>query len=323
MSYETSPRPLRRWLETACLSALGLIAVQLCETCAAVRGEEVAGWLVLLPVLCGAQHGMLYGIVSAALLCAAPVVGPALLQRDWPAARGLELVYVSAGAIAGMYRDVSARRSLQQGERTQALVLQLERTRRNLRTIQLSHDQLAQRFFTQPIALASLLERSAQRARQLESLPALAELMLEVLAAHASLQAAVLLRCHAGRIVSEPLARLGEVDACLHEHPLVQRAAVSGQLVTVLEPDSHAHATAGVLAAVPVRSACQKLTLVLVVQQLPFEAFHADALRSVHALAAELCDIVLARYLELAPAPARASQREPPAALSRLKQLAD
>ena len=295
MSNERDRTVLRRWFETSVLTLGGCAVLGWLSHAEVVR--EVAAWSLLLPLLCGAQHGMLFGLFSAGALCALPLFVPSFELAAHPT---FNLVYLSAGSLAGVYRDFAERRCDQAEEHARALSIRLQRLERAFCALQLSHVELEQRFATDPSPLAGVLHDFKRRARKLTSLPELAEMMLEVLASRAQLQAASLYPLARTRVSQEALASLGNVPAGAYEHPLVERAADSGRLVTVIDAELRAQADGAVVAAIPLRSSSGRIGMMLAVHQLPFEAFHADALRALYALALELIDLIEERCVSRA-----------------------
>src|SRR3978361_121551 len=71
-SVHTKPTPVaawRRWSETLLLAAVGVATFAMYATHNPASDLSVV-WLVLIPVLSGAQHGTSFGFVSAGAICA-------------------------------------------------------------------------------------------------------------------------------------------------------------------------------------------------------------------------------------------------------------
>lgn len=280
------------------MAVLGLVAYGI----SASDGSLPVGWLVLLPVLAGAQHGTLYGCASAGVLCAvglqafalqAPV---ALSELGAAVAHGWGLVYAGVGAVAGYFRDLDERRHEQQSRRLRASTQELQTLERAFACLQWSHAQLEQQFCAQPYSLASILDAAAERMRELRSAAALSELVLEVVASRTRVQAASLYALGPyNQVAHVPLATLGGAALDVSSHPLVQRALRSNHLVSVVDAPARAQGAKGVLAAVALHSSCTQLRLLFVVHQLPFEAFSVEELRNLHQLLARLVDLVQQR----------------------------
>ena len=305
----------RRWLETLLIAAIGLVAFGAYRAHNPVDSGLSAGWLVLLPVLAGAQHGTLYGCVSAGVLCAAGL--QALVLRAAPlselgsaVALGWGLVYAGVGAIAGYFRDLDERRHEQLERRARASAQELQTLERAFACLQWSHAQLEQQFCAQPYSLVSILDAAVERMQELRSAAALSELMLEVVTSRTRVQAASLYALGPYNQVAQiPLASTGGAQLDVSQHPLVQRALRSSGLVSVIDAPARAQAAKGVLAAVALHSSCTQLRLMFVVHQLPFEAFCVEELRNLHTLLARLVDLAQERIdaleeAEAASAPA-------------------
>jgi hypothetical protein len=167
----------------------------------------------------------------------------------------------------------------------------------------MSHTRLEQRFCVRPISLDSVLDATRQRMRALNTPRALGELMLEVLVSHAHVQAASLFQVTQHGPARRAFATVGAHEGDLHRHPLVARAVSSRRLVTVLDAQARAAVEPGVLAALPLADATGELQLVLTIQQMPFEAFNAEQLRDLYALAERLTELVYERLRSLRGGP--------------------
>jgi hypothetical protein len=318
MTHDVStPRPVRDWIETLALTTLGLAFALYRNGDEQVLSTSVAAWLVLLPVLSGAQHGMAHGLVSSLLICVAAIRIPLAADGGEDASSALynwAFVYVGVGAIVGLCRDVAERRVSGLRQQTRAQAEQVQRLERALHTLRMSHGQLEQRFCTQPSSLESVLDGAIARMRDLGSGRELGELMLEVLSSRASLQAASLFVATTHGALPEPLAALGAAVGGTYDHPFVARAALTRRMITVADPVARAHATPGVLAALPLSCSAGHLRFVLAIHQMPFDAFQLEQLRNLYALAARLTDLVHDRlralngqHMPLVPAPSHAS----------------
>jgi hypothetical protein len=294
-----------RWLETLLMAALGLVAFGVYRAHNPVDAGLSAGWLVLLPVLAGAQHGTLYGCVSAGVLCAAGLQAlalgaPPLSDLGNAVALGWGLVYAGVGAIAGYFRDLDERRHEQLERRARASSQELQTLERAFACLQWSHAELEQQFCAQPHSLAAILDTAAERMHELRSAAALSELMLEVVISRTRVQAASLYALGPyNQVAQVPLASTGGAQLDVSHHPLVQRALRSSGLVSVIDAPARAQAAKGVLAAVALHSSCTQLRLMFVVHQLPFEAFCVDELRNLHTLLARLVDLAQQRIDDL------------------------
>ena len=68
---QRSPRPIKRlqsWLETALITLGGPLAGMTFSPSDPFWVHASPPWLLLLPLLCGAQYGMVHGLASGALL---------------------------------------------------------------------------------------------------------------------------------------------------------------------------------------------------------------------------------------------------------------
>lgn len=304
----------RRWLETLLLATFALAAFGAFGPNNMSGAAIGVGWLVLAPALAGAQHGMLYGLVSAAVLSLTGLAaqGAPLAQLGSAVAQGWGWVFAGIGAITGFFRDVDARRYALASSRARESSQELQALERAFVCLQWSHAQLEQQFCTQPHSLAAIMDAAAERMQQLRSAEALADLILEVALSSTSVQSASLYGRADNQIARLPLASSLGAPAELFDHPLVLRALHCGRLVSIADAPSRAGAVEGVVAAIPLQSSCDQLRLMFVVHQLPFDAFGVEQLRSLHGLLARLVDLMQQRLdaMDAVDRPVTAEQRQ-------------
>jgi hypothetical protein len=196
------------------------------------------------------------------------------------------------GAVAGQFRDIAHRRRAELTRNNKELTQQLERVKRSLQTLKLSHAQLEERLAATRWSLASSLETAKQRMQTLTKPQELGELVLELLSSHAMVQAASLYLGNGSNIVPEPIAIFGKGSEDAHRHALVERALRTRCLVAISDPENPSRNDPSVLAAVPLLTSEGNLVGVVAIHQLPFMAFHSDHLRKLLLIAAQLTDLM-------------------------------
>jgi polysaccharide biosynthesis protein PelD len=330
---ETSAAVWRRWIETLLMAALALALFQSYGAVQSANNSIAAGWLVLLPVLAGAHHGMLYGLLSAGMVCAVGLVAaalhlPALGALGSQITEGWGAVYASVGMIAGYFRDMLERRYRELEASASQRARELSALERAYQCLQSSHAQLEAKFRTKPHSLQSVLDDVALRMHELRSSEALAELALEVVASRTRVQAASLYLLGPGdssqQLLSPPLARLSGYASPVNRarelptHPLVQRALRTGSLVSIVDAAARALTADDVLVVVPLQSSSAQLRLLCVVHQLAFEGFRVEELRELHILLARLIDLMQQRLDGTAQRSPQRASRAPAADSGRV-----
>lgn len=314
---DTAIRRTRRWLETLAITLSGPALGMAIHAKDPFWMHASVPWLLVLPLLTGAQYGLTHGVVSSALLSAlAYVYGDSGARPDQVLLSSWGLGALIVGAIAGQFRDVREERA----QRANALVAHLservERAERSGRLLKLSHDRLEERLAATRWSLGGSLENAHRRMQELCSRRDVGEVLLDVLASQAMVQVASLYWAGSGQILPMAVATLGAPDATKSLHPLVTRAWKTRRLAAVGDVnDALSGGDAEVLAAVPVITSSGHLVGVVAIHQMPFMAFQAEQLRSLFLIVGQLGDMANDRLRELAQqniVSARSSVTPPP-----------
>ncbi len=255
-------------------------------------------WLVLVPLLIGAQHGLRGAIASSALLS----VGAWLLGGNVTSLSQWSAGGLSAGVVSGYCRDRIRSRLSCSGQLVEEYGARLARLSRAHAVLKLSHQRLEERLSAQSWSLASAVNEAERRLASCESPESAAQIALEVFFNHAMVQSAsLLLQPITGRASSDDAraltlqGQLGPARSVDVRHPLIERALETGRLVAI---DVHADASAdpSVLAAVPISTASGAKLGVLVVHEMPFMAFQAAHLKNIASLALYIGDLLAAPF---------------------------
>ena len=259
-------------------------------------------WLVLVPLLLGAQHGALAGAASAALLVAVGVLHAGLAGgsvRPGLAAFGGGCAAI--GVIAGFFRDRVQARLAQLGQESRESARRLSRLGRSHVVLELSHRRLEERLAARNWSIASAF-RDAQRA--LAGGPSLAtvgDVVLGVLSNHAFVQSATLVGATESNDGRYELRASTSFNGPRHvdlEHRLVQRALASGRLVALDAENVDLEADESIVAVAPLRSVGGRLLGLVLVHEMPFMAFQAENLENLAALTALLADMLEERFVD-------------------------
>jgi hypothetical protein len=292
----------RRWLETVVITFLGALLARAASSADPLLLRAAFPWLVLVPLLCAAQHGMLPGLVSSVLL-GGLALDHAVRARELTApvltwCAGCAIV----AAIAGQFQDAAQRRRASTSQSVQRWSQQLQRAHRAHHLLALSHAKLEERLQAARWSLAGSLGSASRRMADLTTPAELAQVLLDVLANQGMVQAASLYRVDArGGLSESALATLGGATGSDGKHPLVAQAVASGQLVAIADPEVWSRTLdRAVIAAVPLISAAQRVVGVVAIHQMPFIAFQPQHLRSLLVLASHVSDSMEDRLAQLA-----------------------
>ncbi|HKP55552.1 MAG TPA: hypothetical protein VJV78_02465 [Polyangiales bacterium] len=251
--------------------------------------EAPCPWVAFAPVLLGALHGTLAASVSAGAL--GTLLLAHALHHGLPvsslALRWGVPCYV-IGAIAGRIADAQRERNERLRRQLQQLTAALSRERASREVLQVSHRRLLERLPPPTRCLQASLDAARALLRVRRAWSERGQVVLDVLAEHAAVQAATLFVADAGgAALAEPaVAQLGSTAVAARDL-LVQRALRSGKLAMPAEPASQVAATAGVLAALPL--VCEGRVLgVVAIQLLAFEAYEPRQLQEAMLLLAPL-----------------------------------
>jgi hypothetical protein len=262
-------------------------------------------WLLLLPLLCGAQYGMAHGIASGALLSVLALGHAAGSgHAEWVAVSNWSLGCLIVGAIVGLFRDAAERRRAHLTEDVAHMTEALQRAQRTAHVLQLSHARLEERLSATRWSLVGSLEAAGRRMQEITTTQELGDVLLDVLASQAMVQSASLFWGGIETPLRTPVATLGEKRAGAFLHPLVRRARLTGKLVAVGDPAvPRGSVKSDVLAAVPLLTSDGRTMGVVAIHQMPFIAFQSEQLRNLLVIAAQLTDMMDDRLREAATSP--------------------
>lgn len=290
----TAPARLR-WLETLLLTAavpalriaLGWADPFLC------RG--VFPWLSCVLLAVGVQHGLACALASMTLLCAGAGAHAVLTGGHVPALEVGAACFVIAAA-AGRACDAQRERCARLVRRVAQLEKTIGRERASRQVLQLSHERLSQQLAGVQHSVQASVEAAVQRLPALRSVAELGRLVLDVLAQHAELQrGAMFVADEQGRLLELAVASVGKAESTSWTRApslLVTRAFQTRRLTSVVDAGGAVSVAAAarddVLAALPLLAADAKVLGVVAITQIPFAAFHPEALREAFVLVSRM-----------------------------------
>jgi hypothetical protein len=259
-------------------------------------------WVVLLPLLIGAQHGALAAAVSSALLAG---LGALHLELRGPGSFEALGVFAAgclcAGTIAGAARDRITAQLGRLAERASEDSRRLARLARAHAVLSLSHRKLEERLAARSWSLQGAFEDARRSLAGASSVSELGGVVLGVLSNHAQVQSATLLTFGAARGTRQPplavSATLGNPPAADPGHRLVRRALETRGLVA-LDAENADGSDETILAVAPLCTASGRLLGLVLIHELPFMAFQAEGLNALAALTALLADLLEDQFVD-------------------------
>jgi hypothetical protein len=294
----------RPWFETVAVTLLGTALGMAFSSTDWWRTSNAASLLLLLPVLCGAQYGVLHGVIGGTLLSILTFSFTQAYGRALPLElTSWSIACIGIGAVAGQFRDVAERRRSELTRSNRALAQQLERAKRGVYALKLSHAQLEERLAARRWSFASALQTAEKRIRELTSPQEMGEVLLELLSSQAMVQAASLYAVNAGEVLPTPVACLGKGSGDAYRHTLLERAIRTRRLTAVSDPAKPISSDPSVLAAVPLLTSAGGVIGVVAIHQMPFMAFHSEQLRKLFLITVQLTDLMQDRLSALQAPP--------------------
>lgn len=289
-----------RWVETAVLT-LGPVLLAW-----VIRPHDplfvISGfpWLAFAPLMAGLRYGFAHGFASALALAFLMGAGHRLGLGGPEAAEAFEALpgarivgTLVVGMLAGEFSDRWVRRIQRLRVVGRYRQQRLEEFSRAYHLLKVSHDRLEERMAGSTTSLrgALLALRTRLSDGQVRGLVDVGDAIMDLFAEHGWVQVAGLHEVDdRGRVVPEPVGRLGAVGRIDPDQPLVRRAVETRSLVTVRElPEA-----SGALAVVPLSNVDRTLVGVVVIHEMPFVAFTEEHLYLLVVLGGHTADILLA-----------------------------
>ena len=257
-------------------------------------------WPLLLPVLFGLRYGFAQALIGSLLLLLLVAVGAPAGSKALPSFSYIVGLLIVSG-IAGEFRDGWHRRLGQLNYQSHYARERMEEFTRAYHALKLSHDQLEQQSAGGAGSLRSSLTELQHilfqnECRQSDNpLSFCAQQLFDILKQFSGFKAAALYRVDERRIDTQALVTVGSVSPLDKRDPMITEAMSSGQVVSlrsrldILDTASHA---SRYLAAVPFSDFEGEIHALLLIEDLPFFAFHEKNLQMLAILAGRIADIV-------------------------------
>lgn len=245
-------------------------------------------WLVLGPLLIGGQHGLVPAMICSGLwISAAWLEGVAAQQAFGAWSFGC----IAVAAIAGLLHDRWFTHKQALNGKVNELGERLERLGRTHAVLVLSHQRLEERVAAERWSIQSVIADAERQIVKLESFSQRAQLLLNLLSAHAFVQVASVYQCEKDGTSRTAAAVLGRASPLAWRSSMVQRALRNRTLVAVSGDTPASHEDA-VLAAVPLVTSSQRVFGIIAVQQMPFIAFNQEQLDQLAVLTGKFADLM-------------------------------
>lgn len=257
-------------------------------------------WPLLLPVLFGLRYGFTQALAGSVLLLLLTAVGAPSTSEALPSFSYIVGLLIVSG-IAGEFRDGWYRRLGQLNYQSHYARERMEEFTRAYHALKLSHDQLEQ----QSAGAVSSLRGSLNELQHIlfqndcrqsgNPLSFCAQSLFDILKQFSGFKVAALYPVNKRRIGPEALVKTGSISTIDRHDPMVAEAMATGQVVSlrsrldVLDATSH---RSKYLAAIPFSDFEGTIHALLVIEDLPFFAFHEKNLQMLAILAGRIADIV-------------------------------
>lgn len=241
-------------------------------------------WIALMPALLALRYGVLSGVVSSAILIGTWLVLQAggFDTGEFPKHYflGILILAMICGEFCGLW-NIRLRRSeyvkKHLGDRIDVL------TRRYF-LLRLSHDRLEEGLLEKPVTLRSALAEiraliSADQSRTLPGAPALMRLLVQ----YCQIETAGLYPILAGSVDPQPVAVIGEPGPLRADDALVRAAIEKGALMHLQSDDVQSDGSQ-YLAVAPMMNSDKRTFALLVIERMPFMAFHTENLQTLGVL---------------------------------------
>tara|TARA_R110000796_G_scaffold227766_5_gene344748 strand:+ start:28621 stop:29985 length:1365 start_codon:yes stop_codon:yes gene_type:complete len=290
---------LAAWVETVLLTALavGLGIYFMPEDPLQVHEFP---WPMLAPLLVGLRYGFVKALVSACLLVAAMLLlresGLSAYER-MPGTWIIGMLVISM--IVGEFRDLWDRRLQRLQMANEYRQYRLDEFTRAHQILRISHDRLELRVAGSDQSLRSSLLILRERLRELkpqgDHLTALAQPIIALLGQYASIGIAGLYAVKDGKMVSRPLATLGDMGALDSDDRMVRLCLERGELISIREAflergDQEQFSSLQV--CVPLIDTEDNLLGIMAVRQMPFFVFNDRTLSLLALLAGHVADLL-------------------------------
>lgn len=288
------------WLETWLLSGLAIALGYWISPDDPLMVHSSFPWTVMAPLLLGMRYGFMRGLVSAVLLILA-LIAYHRFGGHYPEMPASFIVGVLvSGMLVGEFRDIWERRLERLDLANDYRQLRLDEFTRAHYILRISHDRLEQRVAGNDQSLRSSLYGLRNQLRNLprgdDTLAALAEPVMNLLAQYGSFRAAGLYRVRGGSVVPEPLSLIGEAAPMNTDDLLVRMCLQRGELVSIreqlLERGEHRQHSQYQL-CVPLVDTEGFIVALLAVEQMPFFSFNERIFGLLAILAGHIADLML------------------------------
>lgn len=256
-------------------------------------------WVVVGPVALAARYGVAQGV------CCALLAGASFALLGGSAALSLAIGTLVLATLVGDAASGWRRRSLRAEAENGYLTHRLKEFSNDYHVLSLSHGQLEAALAGQRYSLRQALQRLQPALATRDASREAGEELMAVFAQFCSVQVAGLYTMKSASLIDEtPLAVLGDMPALPVFDPLLRLAIAERQLVSMkLQAQAESQPPSGLLAAVPIVDARDRLHAVLAISDMHFMAFQQDNLDKLALLSGYIGDrIAHSGSLDASPA---------------------
>jgi len=290
------------WLETFVFTSLIPLFGYLIQSDDPLFLNNTFPWLIFASLMPAMRYGFGHGFASAILLISMITFFwkfEILEIESYPS--GLILGLLMITMLVGEFTDMWLRQLGKQDVVNKAQRRRLDEFTRNHQLLKVSHDRLENKLGSSTNSLREALVTLKIKAKHIEGetnvLKKVSFDILAIIADYAFVQSANVFQLDNGKLIKvKPLATLGKFAIMDSYNPIIRKTIETGQLVSVNKAISELEANPlndiNLLAAVPISDIEGYMWGIVVIQEMPFVAFHHENLQLIAVLCGHIGDLI-------------------------------
>ncbi|MBL1273357.1 MAG: hypothetical protein ACI92B_000263 [Marinobacter maritimus] len=287
-----------KWFETIAITALFIAMGFWNRPENPLFVEDIFPWPVLATLIAGLRYGFFMALVSSTLILATAGL---LLRADLLPGNQLPYIWgvgvMTAGLLAGEFRDYWDRRIEKLVAANQYRHTRLEEFTRNFYLLKVSHDRLEQQLAGSSNSLREALRRLYSEISYAQGSGLnreTGELLMRLLVRYGQLQVAAIYPVNGGRLAETPVASIGNFHQVPAGDPLLSHALQEQTLVSVHTEyrDNRGNLDTNLLLALPLIDSENTMIGMVTVESMPFFSFQPKTLRLLAIMAGHMADMI-------------------------------
>jgi len=291
-----------KWIESIVISILSLIIGYSIDPLDPFFINYQFPWLILAPLLTSLRYGLVYGITTSLLLISIVSIG---FYLEWPQVpffpKEMIIGLMLLTMISAEFYELWNRKIKLLEYKYDHINLRMNKFARTYHLIKGSHYQLEQHLASQAKSLRLALSDLEKQILSLEKnrgepLAGIGESILKIFGSYANVQIAAIYAVNEQRkIITEPVARLGQSCTLLSSDPLIGEALRTGHVASIKVENDDAIAADGAIVAIPLLDVYQKIWGIVVVNEMPLFALQESTMDLFTVLGGKIGDLIKQR----------------------------